>query len=159
MLVVVVNKMCAVSLVVKDTVHPDVVVTCRSLIGFEAFLLLLFSVNLCLSQWFGFWLSLVATTVTTMALRNATIAATVIRTAAIATVSTTSLRAKRASAKEATAEAAPARSAPFSSLSRSDCKDCESRKNFHYAYICINGRDSNCDIYAGISTVTLFQFD
>ena len=49
MLVVVVNKMCAMSLVVKDTVHPDVVVTCRSLIGFEAFLLLLFA-SLALSE-------------------------------------------------------------------------------------------------------------
>ena len=137
MLVVVVDKMCAVSLVVKDTVDPDVVVSCRSLIGFEAFLLLLLSVNLCLSQWFRFWLSLVASTVTTMALRNATIAATVVRTAAIATVSTASLRAKRASAKEAIAEATPALSAPLSSLSRSDCKDCKSRKNFHDPYICI----------------------
>ena len=54
MLVVIVNKMCAVSLVVKDTVDPDVVVSCRSLIGFKTFLLLLFSVYLCLSQWFGF---------------------------------------------------------------------------------------------------------
>ena len=138
MLVVIVNKMCAVSFVVKDTVDPDVVVSCRFLICFEAFLLLLFSVNLCLSQWFGFRLSLVATTVTTMALRNATIAATVVRTAAIATVSAASLRRKRASAKEAAAEAAPARSAPLSSLSRSDCKDCKSRKSFHDAYICIS---------------------
>ena len=136
MLVIIVNKMCAVSFVVKDTVDPDVVVPCRSLICFEAFLLLLFSVNLCLSQWF--WLSLVATTVTTMALRNATIAATVVRTAAIATVSTASLRSRRSSTKEATAEATPARSTPLSSLSRSDCKDCKSRKSFHDAYICIS---------------------
>ena len=57
---VVVNKMCAVSLVVKDTIDPDEMVSCRSLIGFETFLLLLLPVNLLLSQRFRLGFDLVA---------------------------------------------------------------------------------------------------
>ena len=95
MLFVVVNKMCAVSLVVEDTVDPDVAVSCRSLIGFEALLLLLLFVNLCLSQRFGLLLDLlasisVATTITSTTLRITAVAAV----AAVATISAASLRAE-----------------------------------------------------------------
>ena len=157
MFVVVVNIMSfGVYLVVIDTVDLDPAVTCRSLVSFEAFLFLLLLVNLCLSQLrFGLRLNLVAT-VTTMALRNLTIAATVTESAALAAVSAASRRLTKVLTEESTAPAAaPARTAPLSGLSSRDSKDCESRENFHDTYIicislgfkpgylCLN---SNCNV-------------
>ena len=141
--VVVVNIMSlGVYLVVIDTVDLDPAVSSRSLVSFEAFLFLLLLVNLCLRQLrFGLGLMNLVATITTIALRSVTIAAT------MAAKSTTSITVRT---EESTAPAAaPARTAPFSGFSGRDSKDCESRKNFHDTYIiCISLGDSKLRIYA-----------